>query len=1045
MASFTGNSIASSYTSLLKLNGNTDSTVAGNNSNAVQVKTGDNDATPLYLNTDRLGIGGQPKAKLDISGDTGTWAGMAKVFLTDVNSNSDSRNWSIGNGGTAYGDLSFIVSNAADGVPADSTGTAVMVLDGVNQNVGIGKSSAGQKLEIKGDHSGDGINTFYHNNTNPAWEIVAYGTDGGYIFGKNNSATVNVQIRTDGDSYFKGGKLGIGTSSINANSTLHIAASEPNIFLEDTDDNQDWRIYGGSVFMIQDVTNSDATRLRIDSNSRISLSNNDSGTGNTVFGNIAGDDLTNNSEYNVLIGHNSGHAITTGDYNVAIGVNSIDSATNPQRVVALGAAACRGNLTSDAQGTVAVGYAAANALTAGQYNTAIGYESMDSLTVGDRNTAVGYQTLSALTGVDGEQSNTAVGYVSGLSITSGVKNTSMGAESLDGLTTGDSNVAIGHIALGSETIGNQTTAIGAESLYSQNMDADENSKNVGVGTMAGYRNVTGTDNTLIGHSAGLGASGQSHSANTAVGSSALYNITTGTDNVAVGIKALEAVTDSQYNVGVGRQAAFKITTGDKNIALGAGTLALATTASSIVAIGHDAAYSVSSSSVVSDGMVAIGDSAANAITTGERNLAVGYQALVAADVCDDSIAIGYQAMSGTDAGACNKNIAIGSYALDGALSNSVNNIAIGVSALGASTSGSSNVVIGGNVAGANITTASNIVAIGDGALGGAAQSNGNTGVGYATLYNATGAKNTALGYQSANTVTGGTENTVIGWDADTTGSGAVNQTVIGSETLGVSDNSVTLGNSAVTDVYMAYDKAATVHAGGLLIGASSQVSSSQFTIEAVDYPFMTLRNTATPDGSKIGGRLDFNFANGTSKPTVANDIVGQIVWLGQGNDADYASAAMINTITTGGNITRANQVSKLEFQTKNSGANGCATRLTIAGDGTFTGSSSNDISDERLKENIKSIDNGLDTINKLQGRTFSWKEEADMSKGTKYGLIAQELEKVLPDLVYNESGIRQKEDGEYYKSITMNGIIPVLIEAVKELSTKVTELENKLK
>ena len=72
MATLAGNSIASSYTSLLKLNGNTDSTAAGNGSNAIQVKTGDNDATPLYLNTDRLGIGGQPTAVLDVTGNIRT-------------------------------------------------------------------------------------------------------------------------------------------------------------------------------------------------------------------------------------------------------------------------------------------------------------------------------------------------------------------------------------------------------------------------------------------------------------------------------------------------------------------------------------------------------------------------------------------------------------------------------------------------------------------------------------------------------------------------------------------------------------------------------------------------------------------------------------------------------------------------------------------------------------------------------------------------------------------------------------------------------------
>ena len=96
-----------------------------------------------------IGIGtASPGAKLQINGNTDTWGGMAKVYLTDVNSHAGSRNWSIGNGGTAYGALSFIVSNAADGVPADSTGTAVMSMDGVNKRVGIGTTSAQRALHI---------------------------------------------------------------------------------------------------------------------------------------------------------------------------------------------------------------------------------------------------------------------------------------------------------------------------------------------------------------------------------------------------------------------------------------------------------------------------------------------------------------------------------------------------------------------------------------------------------------------------------------------------------------------------------------------------------------------------------------------------------------------------------------------------------------------------------------------------------------------------------------------------------------------------------
>jgi hypothetical protein len=194
--------------------------------------------------------------------------------------------------------------------------------------------------------------------------------------------------------------------------------------------------------------------------------------------------------------------------------------------------------------------------------------------------------------------------------------------------------------------------------------------------------------------------------------------------------------------------------------------------------------------------------------------------------------------------------------------------------------------------------------------------------------------------------------------------------------------------------------------------------------------------------------------------------------------------------------------------------------LQIAQDGTFTGSASADISDGRLKENIETIPNALESINKLKGRTFTWKEEADMQEGTKYGLIAQELEEVFPDLVLNHTGIRYEVEpvseveaqdaieaqdvvewndkpseentkdeikawmdsnsleylsadskselldkipsvkqesveakeaieavegveGVYYKSISMSGIIPVLVEAVKELSAKVALLEAK--
>ena len=57
MATLAGHTIASTYATLIKLNGISDTLVAGASGNAIQLKTGDNDTTPLYLNTDRVGIG----------------------------------------------------------------------------------------------------------------------------------------------------------------------------------------------------------------------------------------------------------------------------------------------------------------------------------------------------------------------------------------------------------------------------------------------------------------------------------------------------------------------------------------------------------------------------------------------------------------------------------------------------------------------------------------------------------------------------------------------------------------------------------------------------------------------------------------------------------------------------------------------------------------------------------------------------------------------------------------------------------------------------
>ena len=95
-------------------------------------------------------------------------------------------------------------------------------------------------------------------------------------------------------------------------------------------------------------------------------------------------------------------------------------------------------------------------------------------------------------------------------------------------------------------------------------------------------------------------------------------------------------------------------------------------------------------------------------------------------------------------------------------------------------------------------------------------------------------------------------------------------------------------------------------------------------------------------------------------------------------------------------------------------------------------------SDERLKENITPIPNALHKVELISGNTYDWKEGFDNihpHKGNDVGVIAQEVEKVLPQVVI------ERDNG--YKAVDYEKIVPLLIEAIKELSAKVKELENK--
>jgi len=96
--------------------------------------------------------------------------------------------------------------------------------------------------------------------------------------------------------------------------------------------------------------------------------------------------------------------------------------------------------------------------------------------------------------------------------------------------------------------------------------------------------------------------------------------------------------------------------------------------------------------------------------------------------------------------------------------------------------------------------------------------------------------------------------------------------------------------------------------------------------------------------------------------------------------------------------------------------------------GIITATDFDSLSDINYKENVTTVSSAVSKVEQLRGVKFDWKESGLPS----YGVIAQELEEVLPELVH----------GDNPKTVNYNGIIGVLIEAIKELKNEIEEIRG---
>lgn len=247
----------------------------------------------------------------------------------------------------------------------------------------------------------------------------------------------------------------------------------------------------------------------------------------------------------------------------------------------------------------------------------------------------------------------------------------------------------------------------------------------------------------------------------------------------------------------------------------------------------------------------------------------------------------------------------------------------------------------------------------------------------------------------------------------------------------INSNSVALGQYSLCEGLQNSSIGVASHAEGFLTTASGITSHSE------GYNTTARGSYSHAEGSGTAAIGDASHAEGSG--TTANGIAsfaGGVNTLASGVNSfafgNNSQALADGTIVLGEGLTGNNKntvfVSELNIKTV---ASGPAT-IDIGVDA--NGNVVNTASDISLKENVVTIDSALDKVKLLRGVYFDWIDKNSGGNDRKIGFIAQEVEKIVPELVYTHSnGV---------KVVHYKDVVALLTEAIKELSSSSMSVSN---
>ena len=277
------------------------------------------------------------------------------------------------------------------------------------------------------------------------------------------------------------------------------------------------------------------------------------------------------------------------------------------------------------------------------------------------------------------------------------------------------------------------------------------------------------------------------------------------------------------------------------------------------------------------------------------------------------------------------------------------------------------------------------------------------------------------GSGAINIVTTATSDPTITLGGDLTGSATL--TNLGNATLTATIAATSVETSmiaadAITGAKIADDAINSEHyvsnsIDALHLNVSGNGTTSQFLRSDADGSFTWAVPTDTNTTYTAGTGLDLS---GTTF-SLETDLRDGITAIGRDSN-DYIDIGTTSVVTYLDGAAR--------MSISNAGA------LITTGDITAFGS----VSDIRLKENIEPITNALDKVSQIGGYTFNYKKNPDVRMT---GVIAQEVEKVLPEVIYTTTDINSDEEN---LAVRYENMIGLLVEAIKELKTEVEELKK---